>query len=530
MTALAKSNRSVDFSETAFAGLSLGMWTALVALAAFALYLPALGYDLVYDSHAQILIDDFIHQPRHFIDVLTLRVMGMDALDFNRPLNLFTLLVDSQLWGKIPAGYHLTSLLLHSAAAALLFRWLFSLVHRIAPALLGALFFAAHPLQCEAVVEVGNREDLLAVVFMLGGFVFASAFMPGHKNAWKMGIGAALCFFFSIASKESGVAGPASLAVYWFLFRRRDKFAHRSWLLLLAATSVAVVAFLCVRFALEPKNSIIFTSEPAPIVKAWPSLPSWPAFCSVQTRIWTAEWARIFWPSGLCADYTGESLRPYEGGVSLLAVAVALLLTGVLAWLNRLAALALAVFWFSLLPVSNFIPIFHPMADRFLYMPLVGVSLMIAAGFASLREPQIRLTACATGTAGLLALAALTAQQERIWRDDLSLWSATVETNPASWCGWLGLGWAWMDKNRPDKAREAFERALNLSNARDAHSFGALALAAEALGQHREAAEYLKKAAALDARYGEPETLVRAIVLEPFYAQRLCAIRSRHVF
>jgi hypothetical protein len=75
-------------------------WMLLVALAAIALYLPTLGYDFVYDSLTQIQIDDFIHQPRHFADVLSLRVLGMNVLDFNRPVNLFTLMVDSLLWGK----------------------------------------------------------------------------------------------------------------------------------------------------------------------------------------------------------------------------------------------------------------------------------------------------------------------------------------------------------------------------------------------------------------------------------------------
>ena len=96
----------------------------LVALAAVALYLPSLGYDFVYDSVMQVHFDGYIHQPRHFADVLSLRVLGQDVLDNNRPANLASLMVDSLLWGRNPAGFRLTNLLLHGAAAALLLRWL----------------------------------------------------------------------------------------------------------------------------------------------------------------------------------------------------------------------------------------------------------------------------------------------------------------------------------------------------------------------------------------------------------------------
>ena len=72
----------------------------LTALAAFALYLPAIGFGFAYDSHPIVLNDTFIHQPRHFLDLITLRVLHMDVMDFNRRMNLFSLMIDSLLWGK----------------------------------------------------------------------------------------------------------------------------------------------------------------------------------------------------------------------------------------------------------------------------------------------------------------------------------------------------------------------------------------------------------------------------------------------
>ena len=64
------------------------MWAlaAVVAAAAGAVYLPTLWGEFVYDDVAQIVIDDYIHQPSHLPEVLTFRVMARDVLDFNRPV------------------------------------------------------------------------------------------------------------------------------------------------------------------------------------------------------------------------------------------------------------------------------------------------------------------------------------------------------------------------------------------------------------------------------------------------------------
>src|SRR4051812_29378666 len=87
----------------------------ILALMIAAVYFPALRNGFVYDSQAQVLNDSFIHDRGNWADVLTLRVLGRDVLDFNRPVNLACLMIDSFFWAKNPLGYHLTNLLLHIA-------------------------------------------------------------------------------------------------------------------------------------------------------------------------------------------------------------------------------------------------------------------------------------------------------------------------------------------------------------------------------------------------------------------------------
>jgi hypothetical protein len=109
----------------------------LGALAIFglvvALYLPTLRGGFVYDSIAQVLYSDYLQTPSSWAEVLSLRVVGQDVLDRNRPLHLLSLMVDAAIWGKNPFGYRLTSVLLHALNAALLFALIATALARKTP-------------------------------------------------------------------------------------------------------------------------------------------------------------------------------------------------------------------------------------------------------------------------------------------------------------------------------------------------------------------------------------------------------------
>jgi len=502
--------------------LSPKMWMLLVALAAIALYLPTLGYDFVYDSATQIGIDDFIHQPRHFFDVLTLRVLGMDVLDFNRPVNLFTLLVDSLLWGQNPAGYRLTSLLLHGGVAALLFRWLRLMSGSLWAALLATLLFAVHPLHTETVVEAGYREDLLATLFLLAGMNAAAAFRPGEKGrTWGPAILMLSSFFLAAASKETGIVGPFLLVAYWWLFCRKDSGTQRGWLCLIAATTVAVGIFYALRFTLEPHPSLIFDTSPkviAPLGIPW---------LLVQVRIWVGEFLRILWPADLCADYGIYNLRHIDSTVALVGVFTFVVVQGLLSIWNRKVALASVLFWGALLPVANIVPIYCPMADRYLYLPMVAVALLLALALAAVRPDALRKGAAGIALAAVAALAVVTHHQQTFWQDADTLWRVVSAQNPYSFNAWLGRGYACLDRNNPQKALEYFRHASSLAQNKSALPFAGIALAADAMGQQRLAFEALSLATKLDSRYKQPDTLVRALVHTPLQAQTFSLIAHR---
>src|SRR5580658_8416471 len=89
------------------------LFMGILAMVVLSLFAPSLRSGFVYDSKLQVLIGDFIHQRANLLPVLTFQVISWDVLDFNRPVQLASLMFDSLVWGKNPFGYHLTNILLH---------------------------------------------------------------------------------------------------------------------------------------------------------------------------------------------------------------------------------------------------------------------------------------------------------------------------------------------------------------------------------------------------------------------------------
>jgi hypothetical protein len=484
----------------------------LLFLVAAGLYARTLGFDFVWDARAQILIDRFIHDPRHWWDVLSLRVLGMDVLDFNRPVHLASLMVDAAIWGERPFGYHLTCVLLHGAVAALI-----GVVARphagTAAAALGGLLFAVHPMQVEAVAEVSYREDLLVALFALGALAAAARWDPARPRGW--GAAVVACCFAAVASKESGVAAPVGVAAYLALFRR---YSGRAGVLLAAAGAAAAAVFVVLRFGMELETSKIFTERPGRLGGSWAGTFSW------QPRIWAYQIWQIAWPFGLCADYGTWTLRGVSTGAAWATLAGAGALAAWAGWRDRLALLGLILGGVAWLAVSNLLPMYRPMADRFLYLPLAGGALVVAGVLRGVAWRDWRMGA---GVIGALFWGVLAVRQQEVWRSSLTLWESVRAANPKSFDAHNNLAFALIDAGRFEEAVRSAARAADLTGGKEPDPFSAAAIAFERMGREREADAALREAIRLDARYGRPEELVAALRSERHFAEVLARVAAR---
>jgi len=499
----------------------------MLAAVAACLYGPILNAEFVYDDRALILISNYIHDWRNLGQVLSFKVLACDVPDNCRPAYLLTMISDAAVWGKLAVGYHLTNNLIHAAntlLCLLLFAHIYSLLSgkpaSAAACLLGAvggaLFFAVHPAASEAVCVATYREDLLAAFFVLLGLNLIARY-PGRNTAatWLIGGATVLFFLAAIASKETGVAG-APLATLYVLLAKRKQW-NWQWGVLIAAVWLVDGLFLFFRFIFAPAFSAIFAQKPEYLGG------SFIAMLKIQPCIWVYQLQLIVWPSGLCADQGPYNLRHISLAMALLVIVGLAIATMLFARKQRVVLLAAGLFGLPLLPVSNFIPIYRPLADRYLYLPVTGLALIVGL---LLMKAYTRGRRYMAGLGALFLIAVIgmsliTLQREAVWHDEVSLWTDTLKKNPFSATAANNLAFALYDRAEYTAAVQAWNRAINLGKGRAADQWAGLAIGLWKLGQMAEAMQAYQQAVALDRAYAHPQKLVEQLIWDSVKAEAL---------
>lgn len=490
----------------------------LLFLLVVALYLPTLRGGFVYDSIAQVLYSDYIHTPANWFDVLTLRVVGQDELDRNRPLHLASLMLDATAWKKNPFGYRLTSVLLHALNAALLFILItmsFSRSERAraphAPtmmiAALGALVFALHPLVVEAVAEPSNREDLLVLLPMLVGLI---GIVWPIRSPWSINSLLIVCSLLAVLAKESGIAVPFIFAAACWFFRRGD---FRALVTGLIGGLFVSLSFLIASYLWRPESSAILAQTPTSL-----SGDLW-SLLAVQCRIWTLQLWQIFWPWNLSAHYPPQAIAEIPAAVALSALGIAAAFALWLARASRLAALGVSVYILALLPASNFAAQFHPIADRYLYVPLAGLGLM-AAGLGN----RLQMQYSRRSAGGLLAAVALillsaeyaaNARRQTIWQQPAALWTDVLRQFPCTAQAHLGMANVHYRAGDYQAARAAAAEAVMIDGERWADALALRAICEWQTSDRAAARKSFGQARRLSGVYHDNQTMRSALVWSP---------------
>lgn len=495
-----------------------------LALAAItlAVFWPTLSSKFVYDARLQIVTGDFIHDPWNWVAVLSGQVLAMDVLDFNRPVQLASLMLDSAIWGKDAFGYHLTSVLLHAVNVVLVWgivggAWQPGrLPHSGAwqagrlPHMLAALLFAVHPVVTEAVCEPTFREDLLVAACALGALLLAMRHDPAAPNGdrWRALGCAGLCFL-AVASKESGIAAPMILGAYWLLFRRAEP--RRFWSLAVGGGKLAAIAFLAARFLLEPAQSAIFEAKPQ-----YPG-GSFLAAMAIEPRILALYAQLVAFPVNLCADYGLYSVRhlPLPAALVILASLVAAAVVAIRA--DRRMVLACAIIVLPLIPVSNLFPIYRAAADRYLYLPMAGVALglgWLLDGPWLAARPRLREKATIFCMAAVVLLGMACVERQKVWANPLGLWEDTFRKNPVAYTAASGLADSLLEVGRLPEAERTAREAIRLSDGKRGDPWVTLALILDAQGREAEAFEAVGRALEAQPSLADPEARVRALAME----------------
>jgi hypothetical protein len=480
-----------------------------VALVAFG---RALGNGFTYDEGLVILGAQRYLQSASFGTLFTPSYFSGSLEGTWRPVCTFTYMLDA-LVSMHPAVFKAQSLLWHMGAACLVM----TLVRRLLPesrrrtAVVAGLLFVLHPITAETVDNASFREDSLVTVFTLATLILA---LDGRRKL------ALLTFSLGLLSKESAVMAPALLLI--LRLGRFDGALPRAF----RATCAALLREL-VPFGVIALVYLGLRFGPMRLPGTYAEYPGggFAATLIGLPAIWAHDLRLLIVPWPLCADYTGyfrfgpQPVGPVLGAgavvLAYLALAVFALRRGA-----RVAALGLGWFLLTLLPVSNLLPIPIPAAERFLYLPLVGIALAAAAAFAALMErlgtpPTLGLRRLAVAlTAGLLATFAIVLNlRHGDWHDDQRLWLATVAVNPRSCGAQSAVGGALLSRGMATGEHEVLTEAADREEL-------ALSLCSDHSDPFRAAATYTRLGAAralLDDRPRAREALGRAIALSPRY-------------
>jgi protein O-mannosyl-transferase len=343
--------------------------------------------------------------------------------------------------GPQPAGYHWVNFALHEVNVALVYALGVLIFGETAPALALAAIWGLHPLLTESVTNIVGRADLLAALGILAGLLCHAkgASAAGRRRAaWLAGLAAGQTV--GLFSKESAAVLPGLMLLYDLTWVERAQWRRQAFAYAAVALPLAFFFFLRGGFGMH----MLIEYAENPLVSAG----FWTARLTAVKVAGKYLWL-FFWPARLSADYSYNAVplfgwRPSnrEDAQTLIALAVllgaatlALLLAVHWRRTGKPLLFFLVFFFVALSPVSNLIVLIGSiMAERFLYLPSVGLAGCMVAACYMLGRRWRSVAALAWAALALvcLAFAARTHARNSDWHDGITLWTSAVEVCPGS--------------------------------------------------------------------------------------------------
>lgn len=467
----------------------------IAAVASFLVYAPSL-------SNGFVGLDDpgYVYRnPRirgfDLVWAFTTPVIGTWC-----PLTLLSFALDYAVWGLSPFGYHLTNTLLH-AANAFMVALLAGRLARGAPrlrlflfALSSGILFGLHPIRAESVAWVSERKDVLSAFFFLASVHLYVGYARAQKGAAAWYSLTLLFFVLSLLSKAMAVTMPVVLFIldYYPLGRLSRACLGKAVLekVPFAAISAMVSA---VSVWAQAKGSAIASLEAL----------------SVAERLHLAVRGYVFYlykyiiPAGLAPFHPRDFSLGLGAGFAAYAAALAVLTAGAIALGRRYRAwsVAWAFYAVTLLPVIGLVSIGkHAAADRYMYIPGMGLAMLASAAFFLCRDKKALTALAAAAVAASLALGALTVRQSLFWKDSVTLWTRQVEAYPEHAIGYMNRGTAYGQAGDIQGAIADLTRAVEL-NPSLAVAWYNRSLAYDASGRAQEAIGDLTEAIRINPSY-----------------------------
>jgi Flp pilus assembly protein TadD len=430
---------------------------------------------------------------------------------FWHPLTWLSLMADAQAFRLNPAGYHGTSLLLHLLTTGLLFFVLSGLTGSVWRSAFAAALFGVHPLQVEAVAWVAARKDVLSAFFWvlsLGVYGWY-ALRPGLLRYVSL----LAVFALGLASKPMVATLPLVLLLLdvWPLRRpvRGDGTRLLGGVTRFRPAAVGRLLLEKVPLAVMAALAVAVTVLAEGKAGALKSLESFTVFQRVANAVvsYVRYLGKVLWPADLSIHYGHPGDWPVWA-VAGSALLLAVISVAVLSRFRKAPYLGVGWLWFlvTLLPVIGLVQIgIHSMADRYAYLPSIGLFLMASWGLADLSRgwlPSRPAAAAAVAFAVLAVLAVVTWNQVSHWRSAVTVFRHAARVEPANALVLNNLGAALTRAGKAGEAAGPLRRALAIRPGYPEAAFNLGAALAET-GDVEGAVSWYDRALALHPRFAE---------------------------
>jgi tetratricopeptide (TPR) repeat protein len=423
-------------------------------------------------NHQFLNIDDdvYVTLNPHVINGITGKniIWAFTSFDAGNwhPITWLSHMADVQLYGLNPSGHHLTNVVIHTASSLLLLLLLFRLTDSLWQSSFVAALFALHPLHVESVAWIAERKDVLSALFWFLTLLIYSEYVAKRKPVLFMLT--LFSFTLGLMAKPMLVTLPIIMLLmdFWPLDRYRSdenkQCGQQLFGNIIILVKEKIPFFVCSLFSCV---MTIYSQQQAGAVSFFSEIPFWIRFENALTA-YVKYIVKTFWPVGLGVYYPFHLYIPLWQAISSFLVLLIFSVVVILAR-RRYPFFLVGWFWFlvSLLPVIGLIQVGgQSMADRYSYIPLIGLFIMLAWGVPEIskgikyREFILALPACLV----IFAITVLTWQQIGYWRDSISLYKHTLQFTDNSYLVNNNLGRALAEKGDIDAAILEYQKVLRI--------------------------------------------------------------------
>jgi len=484
-----------------------------VGLLTFFVFLPAVACDFVnWDDNAYVYQNPLVLRGitrESIVGAFTRPCVGNWA-----PLTMLSYAVDASLYGPQPAGFHLTNVLVHALAAAILLVALTRMTDAPGRSAAAVLLFALHPLRVESIAWISERKDVLCVL-MLACTLLAYEWYCRRPGGGRL-FAVCTCMLVGLLAKATLVTLPALLLLLdvWPLGRLRmgvhgprrhlDPAAIRAdlWRVLPEKVPMLMVATVFVLITIRTQTTTSAVPVPLPFVSV--RVPT-----AIHAVAGYLQDSAVPWHLLPTHPHPGPAGLPVSTLVgSMIGLCAVAVLTAVVG--RRAAAVPVGMLWFiiALTPTLGLVqlPGLQVRNDRYTYVPHIGLMLAVVWGTLAVTE-RLRLDRRLPFFV-LVTVLTLAVMRDRaqiaIWKDSATLWSHVLSLNPNDHLAQTNLGVSFFEKGRVTEAIPYFERSLEIRESERAHSWLGLSLAKQ--GRLDRAIVHYRAGLAIDPESVEAHT------------------------